>query len=246
MPRLTLIAPFAALLLACPQAQPPEDAAGDAPPGPGAADPRVVADTGDLYPGKAPSSPPADATAAAPGSGRPDETNGKCRLYAPELPSPECCDETLGFDVELARTACELPVYLGESFHNSCGFFFVREPGTPSQWLRLTTIRGETPKQAADEHVLVLGRSHPGAAHQPMPGVPGAFWVKQDEYRWAFLPGWKQVRLLSWKDTSCSDEGIVALAQAIVAAPETVAGPRRKGLLPAAAPSLAPAPAPAP
>lgn len=243
MPRLTLTAPLAALLLACPQAQPRDDAPADAPPSPGPADARVVADTGDLYPGKAPTPAP-EASAPTPGSGRPDESNGTCRLYAPELRDPKCCDETLGFDVEAARTACGLPVYLGESYYNSCGFFFVREPGTPPSWLRLTTIHGDTPQKAAEEHVLVLGRSHPGATYEPLPGVPGAFWVKQDEYRWAFLPGWKQVRLLSWKDTSCSQEGVAALAQTIVAAPESVTGPRRKGLLPAAAPALTPAPAP--
>lgn len=246
-PRLVVL-PVLALLLACPQAQPPGgDPDGARTPQAGADDPRVVADTGDLYPGKAPSSPPAAAPAPAepgpsPGTGRTDETNGKCRLFAPELPNPECCGQTLGFDAEAARTLCGHQLYLGESFHSSCGFFYLREPATPPTWLRLTTVRGETPKQAADEHVMVLQRTAKGVAAEPLPGVPGAFLVKNEEYRWAFLPGWKRVRLLTWKDTSCSDEGITALARQIVAAPEDVAGPRRAGLLPVAAP---PPPAPA-
>jgi hypothetical protein len=237
MSRLSLTAPLAALLLACPQAQSRQDVAEADQPGVGRSDARVVADTGDLYPGKAPTAPEPDA--ATPGTGRPDETNGSCRLFAPELKGPECCEETLGFDVEAARAACDLPVYLGESIHNSCGFYFVREPGTPVSWFRLSTILGDTPLQAADDHVRLLRRAHPNAEHQPLPGVPGGYWVKQDEYRWAFLPGWKKVRLLAWKDTSCSDEGIAALAQTIVAAPEAVPPPRRKGLIPAAAPALA-------
>lgn len=237
MSRLSLTAPFAALLLACPQAQPRQDDSEAAQPGVGPSDARVVADTDDLYPGKAPSMPTPEPAAATPGTGRPDETNGKCRLYAPELKGPECCEDTLGFDVESARVACNLPVYLGESMHNSCGFHFVREPGTPVSWFRLTTILGDTPQQAADDHVRLLRRAHPNAEHQPLPGVPGAFWVKQDEYRWAFLPGWKKVRLLSWRDTSCGDEGITTLAQTIAAAPEGAKPPRRNGLIPAAAPA---------
>lgn len=234
-------------LLACPQAQPTAGADDERPAGAGADDPRVVADTGDLYPGKAPGvvappPPPAPAVTSS-GTGRSDETNGKCRLFAPELPNPECCENPLGFDAPAAQRLCGHQVFLGESFQRSCGFYFLHEPATSPVWLRLTTVRGDTPKQAADEHTLLLQRTSPGVAAEPYPGVPGAYWVKQDEYRWLFLPGWKAVRLLTWKDTSCSEEGIAALVPQLVAAPENVPGTRRNGLLPVAVPPPAP-PAP--
>lgn len=243
------VLPVLALLLACPQAQ-PTAADDEQAPGAGADDPRVVADTGDLYPGKAPTVAaeplPTAPAAISPGTGRSDETNGKCRLFAPELRNPECCENPLGFDAAAVQRHCGHQLYLGESFHSSCGFYFLHEPATPPVWLRLTTVRGDTPKQAADEHTLVLQRTSPGITAQPFPAVPGAYWVKQDEYRWLFLPGWKAVRLLAWKDTSCSEEGIAALAPVIVAAPETVPGARRDGLLPVAVPPPPPAPQPQP
>lgn len=227
-----------ALLLACPQAQPgPGPTPGDGTPAPD--DPRVVAATGDLYAARAleelaSKAPPPDAP--SPGTGRPDETNGVCRLFAPELPNPPCCEHTLGFDVRAAGDTCGLPVYLGESFHHSCGFYYVRAPGTPAEWFRIANIRGDTPRQAADEHVMLLRRTEPDVSAEPMPGIDGAFWVRQGEYRWAFLPGWQRVRLLSWKSTGCSDDAITALVRQIVAAPEVVTGPRRNGLIPTFAP----------
>lgn len=248
LPRLAVL-PALALLLACPQAQPTAGDEEAAPPVPGADDPRVVVDSGDLYPGQAPTPPPVP-VASAPtsgslGTGRSDETNGKCRLFAPELPNPECCENPLGFDAPAAQRLCGHQLYLGESFHSSCGFYFLHEPATSPVWLRLTTVRGDTAKQAAEEHAMLLQRTGPGVAAEPYPAVPGAYWVQQDEYRWLFLPGWKAVRLLTWKDTSCSPEGIAALAPQIAAAPEQLPGARRSGLLPVAVPPPAP-PSPAP
>lgn len=244
--RLCLAPTALALLLACPGAQP-----GPAPTrtevGPGPDDPRVVADTGDLYAARSrervDARSPDPAAGTSPGTGRPDETNGVCRLYAPELPNPECCEHTLGFDARATLATCGFAVYVGESFHHSCGFYFLREANTPPQWLRIQNIRGDTPKQAAEEHVMVNARTSPGITAEPMPGVDDAWWVREGEYRWAFLPGWKRVRLLSWKASGCSDEAAAALVRPIIAAPEDVDGPRRDGLLPAAAPVPAPAPA---
>lgn len=227
-----------ALLVACPQAQPtPTPTPAGNHPGPD--DPRVVADTGDLYAASSHAKAQPDGPAEpipSPGTGRPDETNGVCRLYAPELPDPTCCEHTLGFDSAAASAACGLQVYLGESFQNTCGFYFVREAGTPAQWFRIATISGDTPQQAAEENLFQFRRSDPSTTVEPIPGVPGAFWSKQNEYRWAFLPGWKTVRMFAWKTTSCSDDDVPALLRGIIAAPETVTGPRRNGLVPAAAP----------
>lgn len=232
-----------ALLLACPQAQPGlGPTPGDGAPGPD--DPRVVAATGELYAARAleelAAKNPAPET-PSPGTGRPDETNGVCRLFAPELPNPVCCEDTLGFDVRAAGEICGLPVYLGESFHHTCGFYFVREAGTPARWFRMSYVRGDSPRQAAEEHVMLLHRTDPTAGTEPMPGVEGVWWVRQGEDRWAFLPGWQRVRILAWKSSACSDDKIADLVRQIVAAPEVVTGPRRNGLIPTFAPVPAPA-----
>lgn len=244
MTRRLRLTPLALVLLAaCPQAQPPAPTVSEDGAHPKPDDPRVVADTGDLYAaGSAPSAPKqAEAAAVAeagpsPGTGRPDETNGVCRLYAPELPNPGCCEQTFGFDHKLVHDQCGLPVYLGESFHNSCGFYFVREPNSVPQWFRIAVIRGDTPQQAAEENAQRMRRTDPSITVEPVPDVPGAFWTKQKEYRWAFLPGWKTVRMFAWKDTGCSDDKVAGLLRGIIAAPEEVTGPRRDGLLPIAAP----------
>jgi hypothetical protein len=226
------------LLLACPQAQPPAPTPTEKGAHPAPSDPRVVEDTGDLYPANsAPSAfKKAEEQPRSRGTGRPDETNGVCRLYAPELPDPECCEYTFGFDSKVASEVCDLPIYLGESFHSSCGFYFVREAGTPATWFRIALIRGDTPKQAADENLRQMLRTDPNVTVEPVPDVPGAFWTKQDEYRWAFLPGWKSVRMFAWKATGCADDKVAGLLKSIIAAPEDVTGPRRDGLLPVAAP----------
>ncbi|MBZ5713260.1 hypothetical protein [Nannocystis pusilla] len=242
------LAPFALVLLAaCPQAQPPAptptvDGAHPAPD-----DPRVVAVTGDLYAAQAAPTaleqPEADPAPKSPGTGRPDETNGVCRLYAPELPNPECCEHTLGFDSKVAAATCGLQVYLGESFHNSCGFYFVPEPNSLAQWFRIAFIMGDTPLQAAEDNLKVMRHTDPTVTVEPVPDVPGAYWTRQNEYRWAFLPGWKSVRMFAWKTSSCSDDKVGGLLRHIIAAPEDIAGTRRDGLVPVAAPPVAVAPA---
>jgi len=238
------LAPFALVLLAaCPQAQPPAPTptADGAHPAPD--DPRVVAETGDLYAAQsAPSAlrpPEGEKPDKAPGSGRPDETNGVCRLYAPQLAEPKCCEHTLGFDSTFAADTCGLQVYLGESFHNTCGFYFVPQPNTPAQWFRIALIMGDTPLQAAEDNLKQMRRHDPTVAVEPVPDVPGAYWTKQKEYRWAFLPGWSAVRMFAWKTDTCSDDKIGGVLRHIIAAPENVAGPRRNGLFPAAAPPVA-------
>lgn len=240
------LAPFVLVfLVACPQAQAPAPTptVGGAHPAP--ADPRVVEDTGDLYAAQsAPSAAkqPEAEPVKSPGTGRPDETNGVCRLYAPELPNPKCCEHTLGFDSKVAAETCGLQVYLGESFHNSCGFYFVPQPNTPAQWFRIATIMGDTPQKAAEDNLYTMRRTDPNVTVEPVPDVPGAFWTRQNEYRWAFLPGWKTVRMFAWKTSSCSDDKIGGLLRHIIAAPEEVKAPRRDGLVPVAAPPQAPAP----
>lgn len=236
MARLPLLV-LPALLLACPQAQPSETPVGKAV-GPGADDPRVVSDGTDLYPGKAPAphtvEPSPSLGSASPGTGRPDETNGKCRLFAPERQGPQCCVDPLGFDVAAVQSICGLEHYLGESFLNSCGFYFLPRAGQPLTWFRLSVVRGEGPRAIAEEQAAILRRTDARAVAEPLPAVPGAYWVHDDEYRWAYLPGWEHVRLFTWKSTSCPEGKVDELLRAVAALPER--GPRRSGLLPSSAP----------
>lgn len=237
---LASLLPLGALLLGCPSAS--VDPYGEKKPTPkpevGADDPRVVVKNGELYTQKiverAEERSPGDDDQPGLGSGRPDETNGVCRLYAPKLPHPQCCETELGFDVETVRAACGHDVYLGESFRQSCGYYFHHDDGP--RWFRLSKIAETSAKQAAEHHDLKLAEAL-GARYSPstpVPGVEGAYWSRHEGYRWAFLPGWENVRQLSWEDVSCSDEGAVKVIQQIIAAKPAPAHAQRLGLVPKA------------
>jgi hypothetical protein len=205
-------------------------------------DPRVVRDGEDLYPAQTleaaeeRSRPTGDNTAGL-GSGRPDETNGTCRLYAPKLAKPECCGGEFGFDVESIRTTCGLDVYLGESFQESCGYYFHQEGQSPTQsYFRMKFVEAASPKAAADNHDAALQGRIPGFASTPIPGVPGALWSDYQGVHWAFLPGWDKVRQLTWRDNMCSAQQLIPEIQRIIAAtappdraPRTSLVPKRRG-----------------
>jgi hypothetical protein len=171
----------------------------------------------------------------APGSGKPDETNAVCRLFAPKLPKPTCCGVETGFDVETAKAACGHSIYLGESFQHSCGYYFHREQGKPA-WFRVAFVPGDSSKEAAASHDAKMKRltKNPDFKSTPVPGVKGAYWSDHDHLHWAFLPGWPQVRLLSWRDTSCDGAGIKKLMRKIIGARKPPKGARRPGLIPKA------------
>src|SRR5688500_13899078 len=211
--RLSLAA--TALLLGCPS-QVDVAAARPKPAAPSVEeDPRVVRDGEDLYAADVIEKRQQldDAVkaeeASAPGSGKPDESNGVCRLFAPELPKPECCKAEYGFDAQQVQEACGFELYLGESFQYSCGYYFHKTGGLPS-WFRMSFLPGATPAIAADAHDRKLRRAAKDESLKstPVPGVEGALWSGHDGLRWAFLPGWKQVRQLSWRDRECSDEAM--------------------------------------
>lgn len=239
---LALVGP----LFGCPQTTAPGPTPVAAKGPPAADDPRVINETGDFYAAN-PEADPARATptapppATSPGTGRPDETNGKCRLYAPEMPDPGCCERQLGFDVDTVKRACGLKLYLGESFHATCGFYFLTDAtatGAAPTWFRLSTVRGATPRESADEHdeyTRKLWRD-PEFRSEPIPGLAGAYWSQKEDLHWAFLPGWSTVRQFTWQDGSCSDEGIRQILAALVAAPEIAAGTGRLALIPTANP----------
>ena len=239
MPRTALLAlALPCLLTACPAPSPGNhDAQGAVPV---EADPRVARHAGDLYSRRdlernlGPAGGAQEAEAPRPGSGKPDESNGVCRLYAPRLPAPECCAVELGFDEAFVRKTCGYPVYLGESFHFSCGYYFLRE-GKPPAWMRLSFIPGKTPAEAAASHDRQLARLAPSApTAQPIPGVPGAFWSFHDGLAWAFLPGWDRVRQLAWRDEFCDRKAMIQVIGQIVRAKQPAPGSPRDGLLPKA------------
>lgn len=236
-PALLLLALAA---LGCPQRVHTE-ATKDAPPAAGAADPRVHADTDDLY-RATPITAPAPADPAL-GSGAPDETNGVCRLFAPKLPAPECCPHDLGMDVEVVRRACGHALYLGESLQISCGYFFSGEDTSQKpRWLRLSYAQEPTAQAAAAAHDQRIGlrlARDPNFRSDPVPGVPDAYWSRHERLRWAFVPGWSRPRLLSWSEESCSDEGIVEVIRHLAGTPEIPADAPRRALLPGGPPAVA-------
>ncbi|MBK8266311.1 MAG: hypothetical protein IPK80_33915 [Nannocystis sp.] len=224
----------------CPQQVAPAAKEVSAAPVVGAEDARVVADSsGDLY-AATPTNPKESAKdTPGPGSGAPDETNGVCRLYAPKLPRPECCPRDFGLDVALVQRACGHALYLGESLHASCGFFFSGEDTTTTKpkWLRLSVALESTVAKAAaahDERIGLRVAMDPSFRSTPVPGVEGAMWSRHEELRWALIPGWSQVRLLTWNAQSCSEEGIVEVIQHLAAAPEVPSDAPRSSLIPGA------------
>lgn len=204
------------------------------------ADPRVARDGEDLYPAKtlerrdalrgeagdSAGDSDGESPTAALGSGRPDETNGVCRLYAPKLPEPECCVANLGFDVKVVTEACGLGVYLGESFQASCGHYF-HEPNGGTVWMRISNIAAADVTEAVTNHY----RQAPmrGAA-PPTEVVPGVKRSNHQGYNWAFMPGLDgagSVRMLSWKDGTCSDAGLKTVLEKLVAAKKPPKGAAR-------------------
>ncbi len=252
MPRLrTPVAPVALVgwlaLAACPQTTQPTPVPQAAPAPPPTDDKRVVADSSDYYPADK-GTPTPQPVARAPGSGSSDDTNDKCRLYAPELPDPECCERDLGFAVDTVKRACGYKLYLGESFYATCGYYFLQDvsaQGQHAKWFRLSSVTGATAKESADTHDVYTRQmtKNPGFTSTPIPGIPGAFWSSHEELHWAFLPGWSVVRQLTWQDDSCSDEGVLQILQQLVNTPEVAAGTPRTAKIPGGPATPAPAPA---
>ena len=201
-------------------------------------DPRVVKDGEDLYAAAA-------VARAGPtrldhegekkrGSGRPDESNGVCRLYAPKLPEPQCCQTEYGFDVDTVREACGLDLYMGESFHGSCGYFFHLPDGRDVS-MRTSFVPGKTAQEAATNHASLLSQKLKRSFQaEPVSGVAGAWQVDDEDAHWTFLPGWDKPRLLTWYDASCKPEGIKKVMQALIDAKQPPPGANRPGLLPTA------------
>jgi len=233
MPRPYVL--LASLLAACPQANQADPAAGAAAPTP-VSDARVIADSGDLYPAKG-GVPSAKATPPppSPGTGISDETNGKCRLFAPEMPNPKCCERQLGFDAAAVQAACDLKIYLGESFQGTCGYHFVADAtatGMPARWFRLSAVAEKTPKEAAEAQDRRSRKVDGYVAATPIPGIDGAWWSEADDLHWAFIPGWSTVRMFTWSDRSCKPEGVMTVLKQLITTPEIPAGTERTSLVP--------------
>lgn len=204
-------------------------------------DPRIAEMNGNLYNAedlrRNLSSARTEQNGRKPGSGKPDETNGVCRLYSPKLPEPECCAVEYGFDAAEVRRICDFPVYLGESFHYSCGYYFHQRKGTPA-WFRMTFVPGRTPAEAAASHDRHLARlsptGRPPQPSAPVPGVEGAYWSFHDGLAWAFVPGWSRVRQLTWREAFCDRDKVAKIIASLATAKEPPPGAPRESLVPTA------------
>ena len=218
------------------------------PPQANEADPRVERRGEDLYPAKTSErhealkraddgGEPADEGGGDPakglGSGRPDETNGVCRLYAPKLPEPACCEAQLGFDVDVVKEACDLPLYMGESFQQSCGYYFLNK-GNQQQYFRLSAVAEQDVRSAINTHYRqpVMKNAPPAVGM----GVPGVLRSRLNGMNWAYLPGMDDgdsVRLLTWRDGACSEDGLKTIVEKLIAANKPAKGAKRS-LVPSA------------
>ena len=199
-------------------------------------DPRVLKQGGDLYAEKTVQKRQDPAPEGkAKGSGKPDESNGYCRLYAPKLPEPHCCKAEYGFDAEAVRKACGADIYMGESLQVSCGYFFHHSDGS-QPWFRMSFTEYKTPKEAAEAQVerLTIRQNVQGLKAEPVPGVKGAYWNRHDGLLWAYLPGWSKVRQLATRDEFCDREALAKVLAELVAAKEPGPRDQRLGLIPKA------------
>ncbi len=212
-------------------------------------DPRVIRSerTGDLYPrdtkampedkpdleaGEAPPPP----TGKAPGVGRPDETNGVCRLYAPEYPDPECCASEYGVDVAKIKAICGFEVYLGEYFRNGCGYHFKKTPEAKTEWLWAAHLEpGKSTADVTEEHDIVIQKRFREADFEskPIPTVTGGYWSVFSNTGWAVLPGWQRARQFGYPEGFCGDK-LPELMAELARAKEPEQGAERLGLVPQA------------
>jgi hypothetical protein len=137
-------------------------------------DPRVVRDGDDLYAlGSAPRRPSEE---PALGSGKPDTSNGVCKLFAPKLPEPECCPFETGFDAERIKQICGHELYMGESLQQSCGYFFLPDmQGSSPVSIRASKINSEDVAGAVTDHDQRMAQitKNSAFASTPVPGQLG-------------------------------------------------------------------------
>lgn len=244
MPRTPLAAPLLVILgctLGCPAKVPtPQSEAQDGRSPAGvpvtdADDPRVVRDSDDLY--AAEDAPHPSASKPALGSGKPDTSNGVCKLFSPKLPQPECCPQETGFDAEQVQQLCGHALYMGESLQQSCGYYFLHDPagGVPVA-LRASRLQPEAVGEAVEAHDRRMAKTleQPEFASTPVPGIEGAMWSRHDGLNWAFLPGWSSVRLVSWTDDACPIDKMPEVLKIMVEAKEVPPQAPRDGLIPKA------------
>lgn len=237
--RTLVLSLSATALLGCPaEVKDTQAAPAPTPPAPvvDESDPRVVKVGEDLY--AADALPEPEPTGAAKGSGKPDESNGFCRLYAPKLPEPHCCLTEYGFDAAATGDACGKPLYLGESFQRSCGYFFHDPESGEPQWFRTAFVQAESPKAAAQTEARRLAsRLGADVEVKAMKDTPEAYTLEHAGIAYAYMsgdPGWRNVRRLAWRSGTCSDEGLEKVVAQMSTAKPPPKGAQREGLVPKA------------
>jgi len=115
---------------------------------------------------------------------------------------------------------------------------FVQPDGTEA-WLRLSYRPEATAAEAAASQLALVKRGNPAttATPTPVPGVPGAMWLADGRYRWAYLPGWSKLRQLSWSESTCpaGEAAMFEVLRQVATAPPPPPGVRRRGMIPGAA-----------
>jgi hypothetical protein len=124
-------------------------------------------------------------------------------------------------------------IYLGESFQDSCGYYFHQEDQPPTRsYVRMKFVEADSPKAAAENHDASLRGRVPDFKSEPIPGIEGGYWSSWGGVSWAFLPGWPQVRQLTWRESLCTREQMLGEIAKIVAAKPPPKDAPRAGLLP--------------
>lgn len=200
-------------------------------------DPRVVKLGEDLYAaGTVPQA--TEEVVKGKGSGKPDESNGFCRLYAPKLPEPHCCLTEYGLDADAAAKSCEKTLYLGESFQRSCGYYFHDGASGEPVWFRTSFVDDASPKEAAEAEANRLRmRFRADIEVKPMVKTPDAYTLEYSGISYAWMagdPAWPNVRRLAWNESTCTPAGLEAVVSQMATAKAPPKGAKRQGLVPKA------------
>lgn len=201
-----------------------------------ASDTRVVEKNDVLYPADTLKRAEPPKTVTARGSGKPDESNGVCRLYAPKHDAPICCPAELGFDAAMVAKTCGFSVYLGESMDRSCGYHFHNDTSAKPVWLRASFVQDATAKEAAETMAALQRRRRHDDKYkaEAIKGVKAGYWFRDDGLVWAFIDGWEHTRRLTWRQSFCTDEAMASVLEAMRVAVEPRHEAPRTSLVPVA------------
>jgi hypothetical protein len=150
-----------------------------------------------------------------------DESNSKCLIFSPEFGRARCCEMDYGLDLDLVAAACSFGTYLGEARSGGCSYSFAAtDSGTdPAAHATIQTSvsAGYTPLEAANRHLdgLKFKAGRPELLPEQLSNSPSIYAAHLQGTSWAFVPGWRSIRMVTWKTAQCSTAAMLKALEAM-------------------------------